>query len=131
MSETFDGFKKGRPYTREFINEQLGGGMVDYLPHNDGRVLCGCFRKDFNPNAPDVVLVGKGKKIEHYAAVFCNQEVDVPIFIKYRSNEWVYMGDYHVSSWTEDPEELKTYHMKAGWEESDPVTRVMFLRRSL
>ncbi len=43
-----------KTYTREEIHEMLGGDMQSYLPHKDGKVVCGCFRLDTNPDAPNV-----------------------------------------------------------------------------
>src|SRR4051812_28910981 len=40
------------------------GGLQDYLPHINGRVVAGCFSKDLNPQAPNVILPGTGPEIE-------------------------------------------------------------------
>lgn len=55
--------KEGEYYTRQEIHILLGGGIQDYLPHKDGKVLCGCLTKDLNPDVPDVVLIGHDTEI--------------------------------------------------------------------
>jgi hypothetical protein len=37
-------FEKGETYSRVEIQKALGGSLDDYLPHQDGRVVCGCFK---------------------------------------------------------------------------------------
>jgi len=44
--------KTGNQYSRRQIHDLLGGGIQSYLPHKNGQVVCGCFRKDLNPLAP-------------------------------------------------------------------------------
>jgi len=57
-------FACGQTYTRGEIRQALGGDLSSSLPHRDGRVVCGCFRPDLNPDAPDVILSGRGPGIE-------------------------------------------------------------------
>ena len=63
-------FGFGQTYTRGEIRQALGGDLSSCLPHRDGRVVCGCFRPDLNPDAPDVILSGRGPTIERWARVF-------------------------------------------------------------
>jgi len=55
-------FALGMRYTRSQINAALGGGVQAYLPTKDGRVVCGTFRLNTNPDAPRVVLPGFGPR---------------------------------------------------------------------
>jgi hypothetical protein len=64
----------GSFYTRDQIHSRLGGGLQDYLPHKNLRVVCGCFRTDTNPAAPEVILPGIGPDIQKWARVFRNQK---------------------------------------------------------
>ena len=57
-------FACGQTYTRGEIRQALGGDLSSSLPHRDGRVVWGCFRPDLNPDAPDVILSGRGPGIE-------------------------------------------------------------------
>ncbi len=103
-----------KTYTREEIHEMLGGDMQSYLPHKDGKVVCGCFRLDTNPDAPNVVLVGDGDNIYAYSQVFCEQKHHIPIFIKEDFNCWRYVGDYRVRKWEEDELSIKMHSASSG-----------------
>ena len=48
---TMKDFVFGQSYTRGAIRQALGGDLSSSLPHRDGRVVCGCFRPDLNPDA--------------------------------------------------------------------------------
>src|SRR5947209_6540621 len=76
----------GRTLQRDELHELLGGGTQEYLPTKNGRVVCGCFRPDANPDAPMIVLPGFGEKIERTAEIFANQGGAVPIFLKRAPN---------------------------------------------
>jgi hypothetical protein len=87
-------FKIGTCYSRDDIFYKLRGSRVSYLPMRTGRVLYGAFRKDLNPDAPKIVLPGKGPIIEDSAHIFATQKEPIPVFIKCDINEWKYVGKY-------------------------------------
>jgi len=122
-------FVLGRKYTREEISKILGGSEIDFLPTEKGKVVCGCFTLDHNPDAPNVVLPGTGSVIERRARIFCEQEYPVPIFLKCRVNEWEYVGDYKAVRHSTDLAEIAAHH-KGSITPLSEVTRVIFLQRS-
>ena len=93
---TMRDFAFSQTYTRGEIRQALGGDLSSYLPHRDGRVVCGCFRPDLNPDAPDVILPGRGPKIERWARVFATQRDFIPCFVKADTNAWEYVGRFRV-----------------------------------
>lgn len=126
MSDTASYFIRGKVYTRAAIQRVLGGGLQDYLPHADGKVVAGCFSKELNPQAPNVILPGTGPEIERWARVFAEQRTAVPVFIKQRSNEWYCMGAFRCIRLADDSPTIEEYASKAN--RSD-VTMVLFLER--
>jgi len=114
----------GHCYTRRQIHKRLGGGVQEYLPHIERRVVCGCFNPRLNPGAPGIVLPGKGPGIEKWAAVFAGQSDFVPIFLKRATNEWEYAGDYRVKRRSDDPSEISQRARRAG---RNDVSQVLFL----
>lgn len=119
---------RGKTYTRREIHNLLGGGVQDYLPHKDGQVVCGCFRRwDKQPDAPEVILPGCGPEVYRWAEVFCEQKRPVPVFLKQASNCWEYVGDYVVDRWSEDPAVIAEQKRKTG---RDQISRVLYLRAS-
>ncbi len=116
---------EGQRYTRQQIHDLLGGDTQIYLPHKGGRVLCGCFvRDERQPDAPEIVTLGHGREVYHWAEVFCDQVEPVPVFLKRAPREWEFVGYYVVERWTEDPDELEAH--RHGRNE---IARVMFLKR--
>jgi hypothetical protein len=75
-------FQLGKHYTREEIHDEVGGGTEEYLPTKQGRVVCGAFRPDANPDAPMIILPGLGPKIEKTADMFAKQAGAIPVFLK-------------------------------------------------
>jgi hypothetical protein len=86
--------KLGLSYSREQINAMLGGGVQAFLPTKNGRVVCGCFKLDLNPDAPSEVLVGFGPQRETSARTAVLQQTPFPIFLKREVDAWEYVGIY-------------------------------------
>jgi len=93
-------FRTNECYSRSFISRQLGGGTQNYLPHKDGRVVCGCFTKEKNPLAPEEILPGDRSNGSHdrvrWARQFAQQDHAIPVFIKTKPKSWRYVGMWRV-----------------------------------
>ena len=80
-------FEAGCTYTRREIHDGVdGGSLQSYLPRKGGKVLCGCFNPQLNPDAPNVILAGDGPDIRDSAVVFSKQDWAVPVFTKLATN---------------------------------------------
>jgi hypothetical protein len=115
----------GGHYTRRQIHEALGGGIQEYLPHKDGKVVCGCFTRETSPCAPQVVLSGPGPRIRYWAEVYARQGDAVPVFIKMATANWEYMGDYSVRAMITDPRSAEKIGRQQG---RDGIRVVLVLR---
>jgi hypothetical protein len=104
----------GHIYTRRQIHEALGGAVQEYLPHVDNKVVCGCFTKDSNPRAPDVILPGSGPNMQRWARVFAAQPHAIPIFIKVGQGKWEYVGRYRVKRLSESSSDIQHYLVGAS-----------------
>jgi hypothetical protein len=105
----------GKSYTRHEIANVLGGSEISYLPMDGGRVVCGCFTYEDNPQLPDVILPGTRSDIEAEAVEFC-KGYEVPIFVKIRENQWYYVGNYRVARASTDPFEIERHQVLSGRE---------------
>jgi hypothetical protein len=116
----------GQCYTRNEIADTHGGGRIEYLPNVAGRIVCACLRTDpaFNPEAPHVILPGRGPKREHWAEVLGEQEGPIPVYLKRAPSRWEYVGDYEVERWSRSPEEIEEREAQTG----RPVTSVIYMR---
>jgi hypothetical protein len=117
-------FENGKTYTREDIHRQLGGDVQSYLPHVGGQVVAACLRPDTNPDAPRVILPGTGEGIERSADLLVGQKTPVPTFLKRRSGEWEYVGDFVVERWSQDSAELAEHSRRSG---RNDISRVIHM----
>ena len=117
-------FTVGQDYTRQAIHEQLGGSVQSYLPTVHGRVVCACLKKETNPEAPRVILVGKGPDIERAGAIFASQQGAVPVFLKRETNAWTFEGYFRVERSSVPGDDHAQYLAGKGTE----VTRVIYLQ---
>jgi len=112
-------FIPGESYTRDHIHEILGGEKVSYLPQKEGKIVCGCFSTDANPEAPYVILVGGDEDgeehtVERKAKILEAQDEAIPVFLKRASNDWVYEGNFKVQHVTRDRQFLEEKKRQAG-----------------
>jgi len=119
-----EAFVEGQCYTRKKISEVLGGGTRDFFPHKKGYVVCGCFKKELNPDAPVEVLPGNTDNIRRRGEVFATQREAVPIFLKRKPNQWEYVGLWHCVLKTEDTDEIRARETRAGRDEVSMVLRL-------
>jgi hypothetical protein len=87
-------FKLGRRYSRREISSKLGGSPVAYLPFTGNEVVCGCFRQDYNPDAPGEVIYGEGPDVEKSAEMVARQTDPIPVFLHRAASAWEYLGLY-------------------------------------
>jgi len=98
-------FSSGREYTREDIHAQLGGSKQSYLPTKNGAVVAACLTHKLNPRAPQVILCGRGARIEPAGQMLAAQSYAIPVFLKRGVNRWEYQGLFKLSgSYTSGPQ---------------------------
>ena len=115
-------FEIGECYSRDYIHQKLRGSKLEYLPHVNGVVVCGCFRKDLNP---DEVLPGDGAGIVKWADVFSRQNQAVPVFLKEASNRWRYKGKWRVDKVTRDRIEIEARNKRTGRKDISMILRLV------
>ncbi|HEY3278712.1 MAG TPA: hypothetical protein VGJ94_19015 [Syntrophorhabdaceae bacterium] len=109
-------FKKNQFYTRIEIAEEVGGGgLQDCLVHSGGRVIAICMRKDMNPDAPDILLVGTGPDKQRYSKFLCEFQLNdsIPIFTKTDSG-WKSHGYFKVKNFSVDANLIKKHESQSG-----------------
>jgi hypothetical protein len=120
-------FQCDKSYSRREIHEVLGGSVQWYLPARNGKVVCGAFRPDANPDAPLVILPGLGPTIQKTAEWFEAQGTAIPVFLKRAANRWEYVGDFRVQRLSRDPAEIAQHAARAGREKE--VSMILFLEK--
>ncbi|MEA1053338.1 DUF6697 family protein [Lamprobacter modestohalophilus] len=118
-------FERHKRYTRSDIHAVVGGSVQAYLPTMAKVVVAACLNPAQNPQAPEVVLVGCGPRIEATAAQFLRQGSAVPTFVKHQANAWEFVGDYRAVRQSFDLDEIER-HAKTAGRDGD-VTSILFL----
>jgi hypothetical protein len=107
-------FRHGATYTRRQVHDAVGGDLQSYLPHVDGRVVAACLRLDTNPDAPAVILAGRGAWIERSADLLVAERTAVPTFIKRGTDRWEYVGDYVAVRQSRAADEIADHARRSG-----------------
>jgi hypothetical protein len=106
-------FLKLRGYSRAEIHAELGGNARSFLPTVDGVVVAGCFRRDLNPDAPEVVLPGNGPTMMQSAAALAASGHSIPVFLFGETKDWRFIGHYRVTQCSADPAEIEIHAAQA------------------
>ena len=106
---------KGRRYTwSEIVDKtEADGSPPYYLLHRDGAVVAGCFTLELNPEAPLVVLAGKGPQHTKLADIFCAQTGSIPVCVKSGMGEWLCCGNFKLVRSSIDPAEIARHAAEA------------------
>ena len=82
----------------EFVNTKelahLLAGGDDYIRTKNNIVLGLALTRKLNPDAPEVVVFGKGPRVVARAELFLQSRLVVPAYIKRKVDQWQYLGQY-------------------------------------
>lgn len=120
-------FVVGQAYTREQISSAVGGSKQAYLPTRGGEVVCGAFRRDANPDASNVILVGLGPQIRGSAEILEKQVSAIPVFVKRRPKVWEFLGMFRMGRSSVDSSEINEHAQRAN--RVGDVCKLLFLDR--
>jgi hypothetical protein len=128
-NESLARFMEGEFYSWKELSPLLGFAPTPYLTNANGKIVCGTFRKDLNPDAPGIVLPGKSKA--HWAqnaVLLCQQSQSIPVFTKEAGLPWEYHGRFGGESYTRNAAEI-AIHQKRAAGRAEPISLVLFLRK--
>lgn len=116
--------------TAELAQRTAGGD--DYIRTKGNQVKGLALNPDLNRGAPNIVVVGKGPKIETRASRFladCTQEPDlnVPNYLKHDTNAWELVGNYRAIEYRTDGATIRKHR---GDRPLDEVAGILFLERT-
>ena len=80
--------------------------MQSYLPRKEGRILCGMFDCKKNPRAPYEIEVGGKPRVIAGAELLAQGGYSIPLFLKRKSNQWEYTGNYRCNRYSNDTRDL-------------------------
>lgn len=117
-------FDVGLDYTRDEIHAKVGGSKQSYLPTKNGAVVAACLTQGLNPQAPRVILCGRGTRIEPTGELLAQQPYAIPVFLKRDVNRWEYQGLFKAAaSYTSGPK--FDSHVAGSGRPSSEVSRVV------
>jgi hypothetical protein len=90
------------------LGELLAGGD-DYIRTKENVVKGLALTRALNPDAPEVVVFGKGPRVVARAELFLRSGQAVPAYIKRRVNHWQYLGQYRATDIQTAPVALAHY----------------------
>ena len=90
------------------LTEHTAGG-TDFIRTRGGVVRGIAIRRDLNPEAPEVVLVGSGKQRQQRARKYYESGVSVPAFVKRETDAWEYIGNYRAVDYSESKPTIGKY----------------------
>ena len=116
-------------YAWHQIESLVGHSPHGYLTEVEGRIVCGCFKLDLNPDAPDIVLPGTRQDWIEKSMTFRTQSAEdptgaAPIFIKGEGLPWEYVGRYRVEAITRNLAEIRIHQARTS---QNDIGLVMFL----
>jgi len=103
---------------------RLTAGGDSYIRTKDGQVKGLALRLDLNEEAPEVVVVGKGPRIERCAKLLLNTPHAVPAYVKRGTNAWEYLGKYRATAYREDRPTIEQYR---GRRRAVDIAGILFL----
>ncbi len=109
-------FESERTYTRKEVYNVLGGNLVSNYPSQQGRVLYCCVSQYWNPDAPEIVLIGRQEKMAEAAKQFAIQNEPVPVFLRkgrQRNSKLVYRGEFLAERYSNNRAEIAPFIRKA------------------
>lgn len=111
--------------TAELAIRTAGGD--DYIRTKDGEVKGLALNPSLNHEAPNVVVVGKGPRIEARARQFVESGLTVPTYMKRGTNAWEWIGNYQATEFKTDSASIRKHR---GDRPFDGVAGILFLERT-
>lgn len=87
--------------TTDELAQELAGG--DSYIRTKGNIVKGlAIKTSLNPEAPEIIVVGKGPRIIANAMLFIRQQQYVPVYVKQAVNSWKYLGEFKADKYVQD-----------------------------
>jgi hypothetical protein len=88
---------------------KMTAGGDSYIRTKNGIVKGLAIRRDLNPEAPEIILVGSGPNIVANSRRFARTNSAVPTYVKRRTNAWEFIGNYKAVKFSEEPEVIARF----------------------
>ncbi len=109
--------------TTDELAKVLAGGD-SYIRTKNGEVKGLAVTTDKNPEAPDIIIVGKGPRKISNARLFLETGLFVPVYVKQSVNSWKYLGNYKADRYLQDINTIEKYRKDR---EAENIDGILFL----
>jgi hypothetical protein len=128
-SDTQTALVENRFYRWHELGALVGHEPYGFLTETKGQIVCGCFRLDYNPDAPHIVLPGATNEgWVAKARLYVDQKTAVPIFTKDAGLPWEFVGKFRAEAVTQNQMEIAIHKARHNL---GNVGAVLFLERKL
>lgn len=90
------------------LSEKYAGGD-HFIRTKAGQVKVLAIRPDWNPRAPEIIVVGAGPRRERNTELLLNSGNAVPTYIKRDTDKWEYVGDYQATAYRTDTKTIEAH----------------------
>lgn len=111
--------------TTSELAKTLAGGD-SYIRTKNGEVKGLAITPEKNPEAPEIIIVGKGPRITKNAKLLLNYNQYVPLFMKKGVNSWEYKGKFKAMKYDQSHNTVEKYRKHRN---SDTVDGILFLKQ--
>lgn len=112
--------------TTDELAKRTAGG-ISYIRTKDGEIKGLALTSKMNRYAPNIVVVGKGKRIEGSARQLLAFGLAVPTYMKRDTNAWELVGNYRATGYKTDAVTIEKYRSNRS---KDEVAGILFLEAS-
>ncbi len=100
--------KLGQLFTTQELDALTAGGQ-DFIRTKNNLVKGLALKTSLNPDAPSIVVVGKGDRRQKRAKLLVDSEQPVPTFVKIEVNRWEFRGNYLATDFRKDSSTIKRF----------------------
>lgn len=106
----------------------LTAGGDSYIRTKNGTVKGIAIRPKLNPEAPEIILVGKGPRIIQNAHLLFQTDHAIPTYMKRATDAWEGIGYFRAVDFRTDPEAIQSH--ASAYRPADTLAGVLFLERT-
>jgi len=120
-------FELNKDYSRENIQQSVGGNKESFLPEYRGKIVAACLRPDLNPKAPEYIVCNSGAAARAAGFTLSRQTDPVPVFIRQDSDRYRFVGHFSAQESYTTQVECAPFMQGSGFT-SNQISRVIKMK---
>jgi hypothetical protein len=111
--------------TRELAEATAGGDS--YIRTKNGEIRGLALNRDYNPDAPEVIVFGSGPEVKRRAELLLKSGVAVPTYVKKGTDVWLYVGEFRARDISYDKAMVEKYGSRRRRRYAEQSFGVLFM----